>query len=199
MRNLVRSALLTSLLAFAASASADLSEVPSGNYGLDKTHAYISFTYSHLGFSNPHVGFNSFDVDLSFDSDNLANSAVAVTIDAKSVDSRVDEFNEHLNDEDLFDTENYPTITFNSTNIKWTGDNALDVTGDLTIKGTTRAVTLRTKINKAANHPMAKLPTIGISAMAKVSRSEFGLSVAVPMVSDEVTIYIEAELPFAKE
>lgn len=191
----VRTALAVSLLALGVNASASLSDVPSGDYGLDKTHGYITFTYSHLGFSNPHVGFNSFEVDLALDSENVENSSVNVTIDATSVDSRVETFNGHLNGGNFFDTENYPTITFKSTGIEVTGENTLNVTGDLTIKGKTHSVTLETTINKAANHPMRKVPTVGVSASTKVSRSAFDMSRAVPNVGDEVTIYIEVELP----
>lgn len=196
---LARSALAASLLGLALNASAGLSDVPSGEYGLDKTHGYITFSYSHLGFSNPHVGFDSFEVDLNLDSENPENSTVNVLIDATSVNSRVENFNGHLNGGNFFDTANYPTITFNSTKIVATGENTFDVTGDLTIKGITKPVTLAATINKAAMHPMRKVPTVGVSAMAKVSRSEWGLDRAVPNVGDEVTIWVEVELPEKKE
>jgi polyisoprenoid-binding protein YceI len=195
---LIRAAMATSLLAFTVSASADLSAVPSGSYGLDKTHGYITFSYSHLGFSNPHVGFDSFEVELELDNENIENSAVNVTIDATSITSRVEEFDGHLNGANFFDTANHPIITFRSTGIEMSGDNTMNVTGDLTIKGTTKPVKLETTINKAANHPMRKIPTIGVSARAKVSRSDWGLSRAVPNVGDEVTIWIEVELPQEK-
>lgn len=195
---LVRSALAATLLGLALNASAGISDVPSGDYSLDKGHGYISFTYSHLGFSTPHVGFKSFDVDLALDSENVGNSTVSVTIDATSIDSRVENFNGHLNGGNFFDTENHPTITFNSTKIESTGEDTLDVTGDLTIKGVTQSVTLATTINKAAMHPMRKVPTVGVSAETKVSRSAFGMTRAVPNVGDEVTIYISVELPQKK-
>ena len=190
-----RTSLAVSLLSFAVVASADLSSVPSGNYGLDKTHGYITFSYNHLGFSNPHVGFESFEVDLALDNENIDNSSVAVTIDATSISSRVEVFDGHLNGANFFDTDNYPTIRFKSTGIEVTGDNTMNVTGDLTIKGVTKPVTLETTINKAADHPMRKIPTIGVSATAVVSRSDWGLDRAVPNVGDEVTIWIEVELP----
>lgn len=191
-------ALAASLASFAAGAMAAW-DVPSGEYGLDKTHAYITISYSHLGFSNPHVGFDSFDVNLNADSENPENSKVEVLIDATSVNSRVESFNGHLNGKNFFDTANFPAITFKSTSIKSTGESTFDVTGDLTIKGITKPVTLAATINKAADHPMRKVPTIGVSATAKVSRSEWGLSRAVPNVGDEVTLMIEVELPQKKQ
>lgn len=190
-----RTALAATLVCFSSTAAADLSNVPSGDYGLDKTHGYVTFSYDHLGFSNPHVGFESFEVALTLDSENIQNSTVNVLIDATSISSRVEVFDGHLNGANFFDTENHPTITFKSTGIEVTGNSTMNVTGDLTIKGVTKPVTLETTINKAADHPMRKIPTIGVSARAVVSRSEWGLDRAVPNVGDEVTIWIEVELP----
>jgi polyisoprenoid-binding protein YceI len=192
--SIVRTALAAALLSLAVSASADLTSVPSGKYALDETHGYITFSYNHLGFSNPHVGFDSFDVDLTLDNEDIENSMVNVLIDATSINSRVETFNGHLNGENFFDTENYPTITFKSTGIEMTGKNTMNVTGDLTIKGITKPVTLEAMINKAADHPMRKVPTIGVSAQTTVSRSDWGLTRAVPNVGDEVTIWLEVEL-----
>ena len=194
MRNLIRPVCVATLLALPFSVSADLSEVPSGEYTLDSSHGYITFTYNHLGFSNPRVGFNRFDTVLDLDSSDPENSSVAVTIDATSIDSRVAEFNSHLNGEDFFNTAEYPTITFESTDIRATGADTFDITGDLTILGTTKPVTLATTINGAGIHPMKEVPTVGVSASTKLLRSEWGLGAYVPAVSDEVELSIEVEL-----
>jgi polyisoprenoid-binding protein YceI len=194
MKNLIRPIGAATLLALPFSVSADLSEVPSGKYRLDSSHGYITFTYNHLGFSNPRVGFNSFDTILELDSSNPENSKVEVMIDASSIDSRVAEFNEHLNSDDFFNTAEYPIITFRSTSVEATGENTFDVTGDLTILGTTKAVTLTTTINGAGIHPMKEVPTVGVSASTKLMRSEWGLGAYVPAVSDEVELSIEVEL-----
>lgn len=175
-----------------------LASMPSGAYTLDKNHGYISFSYSHFGYSNPQVGFRSFTVDLQLDANQLENSKVNVSIDANSIDSRVDEFNEHLRGEKLLDTAKFPTMTFTSTGVRVTGADTLQVTGDLTIKGVTKSVILDTRINKAAEHPMKKTPIIGVSASTKINRSEFDAGYVVPAVSDEVTITIETELPLAQ-
>ena len=194
MNNFIRAFCIAAVFALPVRAAADLSEVPSGKYTLDSAHGYITFTYSHLGFSNPRVGFNSFDTELDLDSSDPENSTVKVTIDASSIDSRVAEFNEHLNGGDFFNTAEYPSITFESTKIESTGKNTFDITGNLTIRGTTRPVTLASTINKAANHPMLNVPTVGVSASARLMRSEWGLDAYVPAVSDEVELSIEVEL-----
>ena len=169
-------------------------DVPSGRYVPDMGHAYITFSYSHLGFSTPHIAFTDFDVDLQLDAENPQNSQLAVTIDANSIESRVDEFDEHLVGERFFDTAKYPTITFTSTGIELGNANTATITGDLTIKGKTQPVILTAVLNKAGNHPMLKKPVAGFNAETKLSRTAWGLGYAAPMVGDEVTVYISVEL-----
>ena len=182
----------------AATASGPLAGVPSGIYGLDKTHGYITFSYLHLGFSKPALGFTDFDVTLNLNTADPAASSLDVVIDANSVYSRVAKFDEHLRSDDLFDTANYPEITFTAESIDIDGA-ALTITGPLTIKGIANDVTLTGTINKAANHPLAKVPTIGVSASAAVKRSDWGLTLAVPAVGDDVAINIEVELPLQSD
>lgn len=193
--NYVRGALAATLLGLACNAVADITDMPSGDYGVDKSHGYITFSYSHFGYSNPQVGFTSFDLTMNLDSADVEKSSVAVVIDATSLDSRVPEFNGHLNGPNFFDTANHPTITFDSVSMKSTGENTYDVVGDLTIKGITKSVTLAATINKAANHPRRNTPIVGVDATTTVSRSEFDMARAVPSVSDEVTISISVEMP----
>lgn len=195
MNNVIRSLTAVAALSLSLGVSAELSDMPSGAYALDKSHGYITFTYDHLGFSTPHVGFRSFDVSLDLDSANIENSKVDVLIDATSVDSRVEVFNGHLNGENFFDTANHPEITFTGTKIASTGDDTFDITGDLTIKGETQAVTLNAVIQKTAMHPMRNVPTVGVTAEGTLSRSAFGLSRGVPNIGDEVTLQISVEMP----
>ena len=172
--------------------------VPSGTYGLDKTHGYITFGYSHLGFSNPEVGFNDFDVDLTLDADAPQNSSFEVVIQAASIDSRVAKFDEHLIGPDYFDVATHKTIRFVSSAIQMTSANTADITGTLTLKGQSHPVTLSAVLNKAGIHPIARVPALGVSATATLKRSQWGLDKYVPLVSDEVEVRIEIELPEAK-
>ena len=168
--------------------------VPSGAYVLENTHGYITFSYSHLGFSRPQVGFNTFTVDLDLNAEDPAKSSVKVDIDANSIDSRVAEFDGHLKGDKFFATAAHPGISFESTGITMNSDTTASITGNLTIKGVTKPVTLEATLNKAAEHPMRKVPTLGLNATAKVLRSDWGLSEYVPMVGDEVDIIISVEL-----
>ena len=182
------------LLCSSAFAAADFSGVPSGKYVLEKTHAYITFSYSHLGFSRPHLGFNAFDVTLGLDAKEPTKSSLEVTIDAGSIDSRLEEFNEHLNGPDFFNTEKFPEITFVGKEIKPAGDSKFEIVGDLSMMGQTHPATFVTTINKAAKHPMKGMDMVGVSAEATISRTQWGLGRYAPAVGDEVSIYVEVEM-----
>ena len=178
---------------FAQSALAAI-DAPAGHYVLESNHGYITFSYSHLGFSTPHVGFTDFEVDLIFNPAAPEQSRLLVTIDADSVSSRVDEFDEHLAGEQFFDTTNYPTITFRSTKIVLGDANTAVITGDLTIKEQTQRVRLDAVLNKAGIHPMLEKPVMGFNAQASLERSDWGMDYAIPMVGDDINLYVSVEL-----
>jgi polyisoprenoid-binding protein YceI len=194
MKKFARTAYVLACMALSATANADLSDVPSGKYSLDLSHAYITSSYSHMGFSTPNIGFRDFDASLMLDSDRLENSSIEVVINADSIESLKDDFNGHLKSGDFFDTGNFPQATFSSTKIEATGADTFNVTGDLTIKDVTKPVILAATLNKAAMHPMQKVPTVGFSAQTTIMRSDFGLGRYVPNVGDEVTIHITVEM-----
>ncbi len=173
--------------------------VPSGAYVVDKTHAYINFSYSHLGFSRPTIAFREIDATLNFNAEDPAASSVNVTVDASSIDTGVPVFDEHIADIQFFDIPNNPTITFNSTSMSQTGPKTGTMTGDLMIKGTTLPVTFDVVLRQAANHPMAGVPAIGVSATTTVKRSDFDMGAYAPNVSDEVDIVIEAEFQLPED
>ena len=171
-----------------------LTSIASGTYEPDRNHAYLSFSYSHLGLSNPQLRFNDFDASLELDVAAMQNSSVAVRIDAGSLDTAVPQLDEDLSGEAFFDVANYPEITFTSTAYEPLSPDAGRLVGDLTVKGVTGPVTLDVQINEAADNPMSRDPTIGISATGTLSRSDFGLGAMVPMIGDEVSLEIQMEL-----
>ena len=195
MNSLPRSfAAIAAALSLSLTATAEIGDVPAGEYTLEDTHGYINFSYLHLGYSRPIVGFRSFEVMLDLNQDDVTASTLKVTVDPASVDSRVEKFDDHLRSDDFFDVDAFPTVTFVATGIEMTGENTMTITGDLTIKGITKPVTLEGVINKAANHPMRKTPTIGVSASGTLMRSDWDLGRYVPNVGDEVTLNIQVEL-----
>jgi polyisoprenoid-binding protein YceI len=164
-------------------------------YVFDAAHSNVQFSWNHFGFSTTSAEFEDFSGQLMYNADEPTQSAIDVEIDMASVDSGVDTFNGHLrNKPEWFDVDKHPTAHFDSTNIEAVGDNRYHVTGDLTLKGVTREVTLDTMINKIGKHPTTKARTIGLDATTTVSRSQFDMGKYAPAVSDDVTIDISAEM-----
>ncbi|MEM7662734.1 MAG: YceI family protein [Pseudomonadota bacterium] len=203
LRATATASLLAASLALAGTAAADghaLSEkVSSGDYVMDVTHGYVTFSYNHLGFSNPQLRFRTVDAKLGLDADDPAASSVNVTIAANSIDTGVDVFDGHMNSADWLDTEAYPEITFVSTALEQTDSGTGTLTGDLTIKGVTKPVTLDVTLIGAGPHPLNQKETVGVEATGTVLRSEFGLGNFVPAVSDEVQILISGEFNKVEE
>ena len=120
-------------------------------------------------------------------------SSVHVTLYVKSFNTRYALFNQHIQAEDYFHTEKFPTILFKSTGVKFDGDKPVAIDGNLTIKGVTKPVTLTVTSFHAMPHPMLKKDAIGANAVTKVKRSDFNMGKNVPYVSDEVTLSIAVE------
>ena len=169
-------------------------------YGFDPGHTEIIFTYSHFGQSTAYGQLNAYDGVITLDADDPAASSIDVTIDAASLDSGFEALDTHLRSADFFDVETYPQIRFVSTEVRPTGDDSAEVTGNLTIKDVTKPVTLTVRLNYKGRHALADfvpeydVEVAGFSASASVKRSEFGLGMFAPGVSDEVGLIIETEL-----
>ncbi len=179
-------------VATAMDGAPDLGDTPAGAYAVEKTHAYITFFYDHQGYSKPYLRFRSFDATLNLDPADMSKSSVNVTIDINSIDSGVDIFDEHLRGDGFFDVANHPEGTFVSTSFKPNADGG-ELTGDLTLKGITKPVTMDVKFNKAGLNFRSKVPQVGFSAKTKIMRSDWDLGKYAPNVGDEVTLIIEAE------
>ena len=161
-------------------------------FNIDPGHTAPRFEYSHFGYSNQMHRFDKTSGKIVLDRAAKTGS-VDVTIDAKSVNTGYALFNGHIQGEDFFSTEKYPTITFKSTAVRFDGDKPVAVDGNLTIKGVTKPVTLTVTSFHSMPHPMLKKDAIGANASAKLKRSEFNMGKNVPYVSDEVTLSIAVE------
>ncbi|PBJ83934.1 polyisoprenoid-binding protein [Lysobacteraceae bacterium NML93-0399] len=165
----------------------------SGTYVLDPNHTDVIAQWSHFGFSNPVAHFGQVDGAIVYDAENVGASSVEVTLPLSGLNSHVAAFDEHLRSADFFEADKYPNATFKSTSVEAAGTNKLKVTGDLTIKDITRPVVLDVTINKFGEQPMAKRAAAGFDAVAQLKRSDFGLGMAAPNVSDEVELRITTE------
>lgn len=162
-------------------------------YKIDANHTDVIASWSHFGFSNPIAHFGKVDGFITYDPAKVGDSKVEVTIPLSGLNSHVEAFDEHLRSDDFFDAANHPNITFKSTSVKSAGKDKLAVTGDLTIKGITKSVTLDVTINKLGMQPMAKREAAGFEATTTIKRSDFGVGKYAPNVSDEVKISITTE------
>lgn len=176
---------LLMLSPFAAAHAADV-------YTVDPNHTFASFQFKHLGFSTftGKVGGASGTVTL----DTAAKTGSAdITLDANAIYTGVQKFDDHLKSPDFFDAKQFPKITFKSQKFTFSGDKLTSITGDLTLHGVTKPVTLTVDSFACKDHPMAKVPACGADARATVKRSDFGMSMYVPAVSDEIPLLIEIE------
>lgn len=174
-----------------------LTEAQAGKYALEKTHAYVALSYAHQGYSRPIILFRGMDASIDLDPKKIANSKITVSIDPNSIDSGVDEFDKILVGTDYFNTPKFPDISFTSTEISPLENGQYAVTGTLTMKGISKPLTLTSTFNKGGIHFKEKVPQLGFSATAKLSRSNWDLGKYAPFVGDEVTLTIEVE--FLKE
>ncbi len=167
--------------------------VTAGHYELDDTHAYVTFSYSHMGLSNPQLHFADLEGELELDGGNMSTSSVNIVIDAASIDSGVPELDEELRSPDFFDVASHPQMTFASTSYAETSPNTGVLTGDLTVLGMTRPVTLDVTINSAAMNRMVRKDMIGFSATGVVKRSDFGLTAYDQFVGDDLRLNVQVE------
>ncbi|MDZ7750256.1 MAG: YceI family protein [Gammaproteobacteria bacterium] len=185
----------TSVLAAAAITamlSAPLHAAPE-QYVLEKPHTQILFFVSHLGFSKSQGEFLDFDGGFTFDSEDWGNSSVQVTIRTHSIDMDDHAWDKHMRDEDFFNVNVHPTMTFESTKLEKTGEKTGKLHGDLTLLGVTRPVTLDVTFNKVGQHFKSKEWIAGFSAATTIKRSEFGMKYGLPVIGDEVGIRLEVE------
>jgi polyisoprenoid-binding protein YceI len=159
---------------------------------IDNTHTYPRFSYTHLGFSTQLSRFNKTDGKVVFDREAKTGS-VDIAIDMKSVDTGFSTFDEHIQGADYLDTARYPTATFKSTSVNFSGEKPSTIEGNLTIKGVTKPVVLTVTSFQAIPHPMLKKDAIGANAYTIVKRSDFNAGKNAPAVSDEVRIDIALE------
>ena len=168
---------------------------PAGNYKLDPTHASVTWSLSHAGLSNYTARFNTISGALNFNPDAPQNSTVDIRIDPKSVSTGLPKFDEEIaTSGNYFDAEKFPEIRFVSTAIELTGEATGLITGDLTLKGVTKPVTLDVTFNGAGKSFGNPGKTLGFSATTSFKRSEFDMGHLVAFgIGDEVSLRIETE------
>ena len=141
----------------------------------DDAHSQLGFTVTHLGISDVSGTFNDFDVTINAEKPDFSDASVQFTAKTASIDTRVEARNNHLKSPDFFDVAKFPTLNFKSTSIKKKSSNTFALTGDLTIHGITKSVTLDMLYRGTIENPMSKKPTAGFQITGVIKRSDFNV------------------------
>ena len=160
---------------------------------LDPPHSSAQFSVRHMGVSTVRGAFTKVTGTVE-DSPDVSKAAVNITIDAASVDTRVDMRDSDLRSDKYFDVAKYPTITFKSTKVEAAGTGKLKVTGDLTLHGVTKQVVLDVDGPTAPFKDPRGTSHRGISATTGLNRSDYGMTTGAGMIGDAIAIQLDVEL-----
>jgi polyisoprenoid-binding protein YceI len=173
-----------------------VSALAQDTWQLDPPHSSAQFSVRHLGVSTVRGAFTKVSGSVVYDPANLGKSSIQATIDAASVDTRVEMRDNDLRSARFLDTQKYPTITFQSKKLEAAGAGKLKAIGDLTIHGVTKEVVLDVDgPTPAIKDPMGKdRLRLGASATTKINRNDFGVSALPGAVGDDITITLDIEM-----
>ena len=160
---------------------------------IDPMHSSAQFSVRHLGISTIRGAFTKVSGTILLDDANPAKDQITASIDAASVDTRVEMRDNDLRSPNFFEVQKYPTITFKSKKIEPAGPGKLKIAGDLTIHGVTKEVVLDVDGPTAAIKDPWGNPRRGASASTKVIRQDFSVNGAPGVVGDEITITLDVE------
>ena len=160
---------------------------------IDPMHSSAQFSVRHLGISTIRGAFTKVSGTILLDDANPAKDQITASIDAASVDTRVEMRDNDLRSPNFFDVQKYPTITFKSKKIEPAGPGKLKIAGDLTIHGVTKEAVLDVDGPSSTIKDPWGNPRRGASASTKVIRQDFGINGAPGVVGDEITISLDVE------
>lgn len=167
---------------------------------IEPNHTAANFSVKHLGVTNVNGSFRAVSGKVVIDETDLSKSSVEAKIPVSSVDTGIEDRDNHLRGTDFFDVAKYPYMTFTSTKVSKSSDGEnYDVTGTLTLHGVSKTVTLKMEpLSKTIKNPVGVL-TRGTSATTKISRKDFGLTwdkvtEGVSVVGDDIKISLDIEL-----
>lgn len=166
-----------------------------GEYTLDPTHTRLGFVTRHAMITKVRGAFNEFDSELYIDAADPSKSTAKVVIKVDSIDTRNADRDAHLRSNDFFAMDEYPTITFESTKAEQVSDDVFRVTGDLTIKGVTKEVSVDLEFTGAAQDPFGNL-RLGFEGGLTVNRKDWGITWNAPLEAGGVLVGEKVTLEF---
>jgi len=180
------------VLLIATLASLPLTTALAADYDIDPSHTYANFAVSHLGFSTMRGRINSSSGSLQYDAA-AKQASVRIELDAASIDTGHEKRDAHLKSPDFLNVVENPTISFESTAVTWNGDKPATATGNLTMLGVSKPVTLTFTSVNCGPHPFSKKEMCGFDATASIKRTDFGVNYGVPAIGEVLELWIEAE------
>jgi polyisoprenoid-binding protein YceI len=180
-------------LILAASIAALASQAQADKFTVDPQHTMVQFSVERLGYSRTLGFFRDISGELVFDEADPQAAQINVVLQTASIDTNLAPRDAWLQGEDMLNAAAHPQITFASTAIELTGENTGLVTGDLTMNGVTKSMTLDVVFNRRAPNPLSKADTVGFSATGTLMRSDYGVAAFLGPLGDEITIEIQLE------
>lgn len=184
--------ILASLLALSAGTFAQTT------WNVDKSHSRIGYSISHMSVSEQEGNFKDYDVKITTTKDDFSDASFDVTIQVASINTENEMRDKHLKGADFFDAEKFATITFKSTSFKKVSGKQYKLTGDLTMHGVTKPVTLTAIYNGTVENPMSKKPVAGFTITGAIKRADFGIASEMPAAILGETINLRASGEFTK-
>lgn len=169
------------------------------SYTLDPYHTYPHFAVDHLGVSLMWGRFDrssgKFTIDRAAKKGSLDLTVETASLSTGDNDkgARPRSRDEHLRGADFFNVAEFPRMTFKAGDVKFSGDSPTEVSGELTLLGVTKPLTLKIERWVCKDHPFSKKPMCGGNASASLKRTDFGMKYGVPAVGDEIRLYVEFE------
>ena len=170
-------------------------QTATGTYAIDATHSRIGFVARHAMVTKVRGSFNEFEGTGFFDADRPENSHLELVIQAASIDTRNADRDGHLRSNDFFDMDQYPQITFRSTSVEQAREGEYRVTGDLTIKGVTKPVTVDFDYTGVAVDPFGN-HRLGLEGTTTINRKDWGVSWNAPLEAGGVLVSEKVTLEF---
>ncbi|WCS24101.1 YceI family protein [Methylobacterium sp. NMS14P] len=168
----------------------DPAQIQAGTYAVDPGHTQVGWRVSHMGFSNYAGGFSDVSGTLELQPKNPASAKLSVKIPVASVTTTSAKLTDELKGDQWLDAAKFPDMTFVSTKVAPEGKDRAKVTGNLTLHGVTKPVTLDVTLVGAGVNPLSKKVTVGFEATGTLKRSEFGVKTYVPLIGDELHLTI---------
>lgn len=164
----------------------------------DPNHSRLGFTVTHFGISDITGNFEKFSVTINSTAKDFSDAVIELNTDVSSINTGISPRDKHLRSADFFDVEKYPTMTFKSTSIKKTGNNLYELSGDLTLHGITKPVTMILKFRGTTESKGRVIAGLQVTGMIK--RSDFNIGGSFPnaVISDEVEIKADGEFSIQK-